>query len=455
MRFRLCKLWLFKKFVVSLPSNWLIMAKKVLYILFFLCVQTHITFVSAQKNVPKHIYTVVIDAGHGGKDPGAVGAFTYEKTLNLGVALETGRMIKEAYPEVRVVFTRDSDVFLPLQARADTVNKYNADLFICVHTNSSESRQACGAETYILGTDKLEQNLDVAMRENAVIKLESDYETAYQGFDPNSIDSYIMFELMQNQYVDQSLQFASMVQKRFVEKLPVTDRGVRQAAYWVLLKSACPSVLIEMGFISNPKEEKYLASKEGQYNIALSLFESFCSFYHKPPKTSIKPVEATTTAKPQPEKATPAKESQKAPVPVVTPTIEKKDTIALVPAKTTTSPVVVSVEKANKDTIVAVKAEMKPDTISTKEENKSIEKQRDTIDISRPIYAVQVMAIKSPLKDETSLKGYKCEYFQKDGWYKYYLGATNDQQKAKQTLSQMKNIFPGCFITILPNSNQQ
>lgn len=226
-------------------------------------------------------FTVVIDAGHGGKDAGAVGKIAYEKNLNLDVALLTGQLIKEKFPEVNLVYTRTTDVFLPLQKRADIVNQNKADLFICIHTNSAEAKAAKGVETFILGTDKMDQNLDVAMRENAVIKLESDYQTAYQGFDPNSIDSYIMFELMQNSYMDQSLNFATLVQRQFVENLHREERGVRQAAFWVLLKSACPSILLEMGFISNPEEEKYLASQKGKNEMAQSLYNAFDTFYRK------------------------------------------------------------------------------------------------------------------------------------------------------------------------------
>ena len=232
-------------------------------------------------------FTVVIDAGHGGKDAGAVGKIAYEKNLNLDVALLTGQLIKDNFPEVNLVYTRTTDVFLPLQNRADIVNQNKADLFICIHTNSAEAKAAKGVETFILGTDKMDQNLDVAMRENAVIKLESDYQTAYQGFDPNSIDSYIMFELMQNSYMDQSLNFATLVQRQFVENLHREERGVRQAAFWVLLKSACPSILLEMGFISNPEEEKYLASQKGKKEIAQSLYNAFSTFYRKQKATKV------------------------------------------------------------------------------------------------------------------------------------------------------------------------
>ena len=227
-------------------------------------------------------FTVVIDAGHGGHDTGAVGLKmkVQEKDLNLTVAKQLAAKIQAAYPEVTVVLTRDADVFLPLQKRADIANKNHADLFISIHTNAAENRNAQGAETFILGTERMEDNLDVAMRENAVMKLEED-QTVYQGFDPNSIESYILFELMQNQYMDHSLQFAELVQSQFVGTLQRANRGVRQAAFWVLLKSACPSVLVEMGFLSNAEEEKWLASAEGKTGIVNGIFDAFQKFYTK------------------------------------------------------------------------------------------------------------------------------------------------------------------------------
>lgn len=226
-------------------------------------------------------YTLVLDAGHGGKDPGAVGKFSREKDLNLKLVLAVGKQINEQYPDVNVVYTRSTDVFIPLQKRADIANKANADLFISIHTNSSEKKEPRGVETFILGTDRMEANLDVAMRENAVMKLESDYQTTYQGFDPNSIDSYIMFELMQNSYMDQSLRMAEQVQQRFVGHLNRADRGVRQAAFWVLLKTACPSILFEMGFISNPEEERFMNEPASIAQMANALVNAFGAYTHK------------------------------------------------------------------------------------------------------------------------------------------------------------------------------
>ena len=267
-------------------------------------------------SLPMHAFTVVIDPGHGGDDPGAIGRIAREKTLNLNAALQLGEMIKEAYPEVDVIFTRKTDVFIPLRTRADIANKNKADLFISIHANASDNRNASGAETFVLGTDRMEDNLDIAMRENAVIKLESDYQSSYEGFDPNSIDSYIMFDLLQSDYMNQSLQFATMVQKQFVDSLKRGDRGVRQAAFLVLLRTACPSVLVEMGFISNRDEERFLASEEGRLGITRSIFRAFSQFYR--PGKAIPALSSDTIVLPatpeqplvaQPKPAKPAKPS--------------------------------------------------------------------------------------------------------------------------------------------------
>lgn len=226
-------------------------------------------------------FTVVIDAGHGGQDVGAVGLKMgiQEKDLNLAVAKRLAEKIRANYPDVNVILTRDKDVFLTLQNRADIVNKCkdSKKLFISIHTNAADNRNACGAETFILGTERMEDNLDVAMRENSVMKLEKDL-TVYQGFD-NSIESYIMFELMQHDYMDSSLAFAEKIQNEFVNTLKRANRGVRQAAFWVLLKSACPGVLVEMGFISNADEEQWLASDAGQKGIVNGIYTAFVAYY--------------------------------------------------------------------------------------------------------------------------------------------------------------------------------
>lgn len=235
-------------------------------------------------------FTLVIDAGHGGHDPGAIGKLSREKDINLAVAQNLGELIASNYSDVKVVFTRNSDKYLTLQERASIVNSNHADLFISIHTNAAQSSSAFGTESFTLGLAKSKGNLDVAMRENAVMLLEDDYKSKYKGFDPRSDDSYIMFEFMQDKYIDRSVSIASDIQKQFTTHAGRSDRGVRQAGFWVLYQSACPSVLVELGFISNPAEEKYLASSTGQKELAESIFKAFKNFKYDLDKKSGKVV---------------------------------------------------------------------------------------------------------------------------------------------------------------------
>jgi N-acetylmuramoyl-L-alanine amidase len=217
-------------------------------------------------------WIVVIDAGHGGKDPGAVGAFSYEKNIALAVALKTGEYIEQNIKNVTVIYTRKNDTFVELRDRANIANRNKADLFISIHANWASSKNVQGTETFVMGLAKDEQNLEVAMKENEVILLENDHSTAYEGFDPKSPESYIMFTLTQNVFQEQSTGLASKIQNQYKEKIKRTDRGVKQAGLWVLFMTTMPSVLTETGFITNSAEEKYLNSKPGQENLAFSLF---------------------------------------------------------------------------------------------------------------------------------------------------------------------------------------
>jgi N-acetylmuramoyl-L-alanine amidase len=234
------------------------------------------TFYSGgEPDLKNKVHIIVIDAGHGGKDPGAIGTFAKEKDVALGIALKLGKYIKDNFNDVTVIYTRDTDVFIPLFDRADIANKANADLFISIHANSSDRNYVYGTETYVMGEHKNLSNFEVAKTENNVITLEDDYTTKYEGFDPNSIESYIIFSLMQRTYLNQSLKFASNVQNEFREKARRTDRGVLQAGFLVLWRTTMPCVLIETGFISHPDEEKYLTSQQGQDYLASAIFRAF------------------------------------------------------------------------------------------------------------------------------------------------------------------------------------
>jgi len=219
--------------------------------------------------------TVVIDAGHGGKDPGSPGKLTYEKDVVLAIALKLGKLIETELPGVKVIYTRKTDEFIPLHQRADIANENKADLFISIHANGNPNTQVTGTETLVLGLHRAGENFEVAKKENSVILLEADYHTRYEGFDPNSPESYIIFSLMQNLYFEQSINMAALVEDQFRERAQRKDRGVKQQGLLVLAQTSMPGILIETGFITNPEEEKYLMSEEGQNVISSAIFRAF------------------------------------------------------------------------------------------------------------------------------------------------------------------------------------
>ena len=221
--------------------------------------------------------TIVIDPGHGGKDPGTLGTkrySKYEKDIALSVSLKLGNYISNSFPDIKVVYTRKEDVFLELNERTRIANKSNADIFISVHCDGFTNSKANGASVFVMGMSKLKANLDVAMRENAAMYLEDNYKQKYDGFDPKSAESYIVFSLMQNTYLDQSLQLAEYVEEQFAYKANRKSRGVKQAPFYVISRTNMPSILVECGFLTNPKEEDYLQTDEGQNQIAMSIFEA-------------------------------------------------------------------------------------------------------------------------------------------------------------------------------------
>jgi len=226
-------------------------------------------------DVEKGIRTVVIDAGHGGKDSGAVGKLAKEKDIALAVALKLGHYIEENMPEVDVVYTRTEDVFPELWKRAEIANEAEADLFISIHVNASPKSSIRGTMTLVLGQHRADENFDVAVRENSVILLEEDYETRYEGFDPKSSESYIIFSLMQKTFFKQSIEFGDFVQDQFRERAQRRDLGVREQGLYVLAQTSMPGVLVEIGFISNPDEEKYLMTEYGQDIIASAIYRGF------------------------------------------------------------------------------------------------------------------------------------------------------------------------------------
>ncbi|MDT8400877.1 MAG: N-acetylmuramoyl-L-alanine amidase [Bacteroidales bacterium] len=224
---------------------------------------------------PENEWVVVIDAGHGGKDPGAEGRTSQEKEITLAIALKTGKYIEELLDGVKVIYTRQKDEFVELYKRAEIANKAKADLFISIHCNGFRDSRIKGSETFVMGIHKDQGNLEVAMKENSVITLEEDYTTRYQGYDPNSSESFIIFSLMQNIYLEQSLNFANYIQDQFRSRVGLGDRGVKQAGLIVLWQTTMPSVLVESGFITNSQEERFLTSGQGQDYIASAIFRAF------------------------------------------------------------------------------------------------------------------------------------------------------------------------------------
>ena len=224
---------------------------------------------------PKGIRTIVIDAGHGGRDPGAVGKNGKEKDIALAIALKLGKYIEENIPEVKVIYTRKTDVYPKLIERANIANEAEADLFISIHVNAHTKSSANGTLTLVLGQHRSEENFDVAVRENSVILLEEDYEITYEGFDPKSSESYIMFSLMQKTYFKQSIEFGDFVQDQFRERASRKDLGVREQGLLVLAQTSMPGVLVETGFITNEEEERYLMSEYGQEIIASAIYRGF------------------------------------------------------------------------------------------------------------------------------------------------------------------------------------
>lgn len=257
-------------------------------ILFFLVmILSVMSFCDIQAQQGKKISTVVIDAGHGGKDPGAIGKKVKEKDITLKIAKMTGNYIKQNCPDVNVIYTRNSDVAVSLLRRAQIANQNNADLFISIHCNANASSQPQGVETFVMGEHRNAANLEVAKLENASILYEDNAEQDYDNFNPNSPEAYIMLNFFQSEYKNASLEFAEHIQNQLVKRVGRKDRGVQQAGFLVLYKTTMPSVLVEIGFISNPAEENFMASNDGQTYIASALFRAFRDYKNEYEKDNI------------------------------------------------------------------------------------------------------------------------------------------------------------------------
>ena len=247
------------------------------------------------------VQTIVLDAGHGGKDHGCLGANSREKEIALDVVLQLGEKIATYYPDIRIVYTRKKDVFVPLHERAKIANKAKADLFISIHCNAAGSTKAYGTETYVLGLHRAEDNLDVVKRENSSILMEDNYIQNYDGFDPNSPETHIILSMIQNAYLEQSIRLAYAIEHEFKKSAMNKSRGVKQAGFLVLRNTSMPSVLVELGFLSNAQEERYLVGQKGKVERVNGIFNAFESVLNKTQTAKSTEVTKATSLKPEPQ----------------------------------------------------------------------------------------------------------------------------------------------------------
>lgn len=386
----------------------------ILYRILVLCVAIMLTCSSSARftaQASNKDFIVVIDAGHGGHDHGALGKITNEKNINLGVALKLGKMLKQT-KGVKVIYTRDDDRFVTLQGRADIANKANGDLFVSIHTNSVDKKSknrltVSGASVYTLGFRRSQENLEVAMRENSVMKLESDYSTVYEGFDPSSDESYIIFEMSQNKHMEHSVDAALEVQKELVATAQRKDHGVRQANFWVLFKTGMPSMLIELDFICNPTVEKFLDSTSGQTDLATAIYNGIMSYKHLVDKEN-----AIISG----EKVSAMERRRLNPSPIDT----VKDVSISEPAPEATTHEDASASSAE-----------------------PASSRRDQV-----VYKIQFLTHTSKLqKNSTAFKGLENVGYYKDGkTYKYTYGEYQSQKGASVDLQHVKKLFSDAFV---------
>ncbi len=434
------------------------------YILFLFGALFSISPLYAQ--VKKTNMTVTLDAGHGGKDPGALGSVAREKHLTLSIIKKIGNLIETEHPDVKVVYTRNTDCYLTLQERANIANKAHSDLFISVHVNANNNKNVFGCETYTLGLTKSQSNLDVAMRENSVILLEDEYNKKYEGFDPKSVDSYIMFELQQNQFVDKSISLASTIQQNFVA-LGRKDRGVRQAGFWVLHKTSMPSVLVEVGYISNLAEEKYLNTEKAQNELARAIYDAFVLFKHDFYKKSgiiIAPkVDSVAIKKAQEDSIRLAKEIK-----------EKQEARAAQAAKEALAAKRAEEKRIEQETIKAKKDSLKRIEEEKKEleRQKNLQKQKEeearkkaeqqtkteatTQSLKGKIeYRVQLFALSKKLSlTDPIFKGLKVSYYNENGLYKYTYGSELTYEAIRLVQKEIESKFSSTMIVRLKDGQR-
>ena len=363
-------------------------------------------------------FTLVIDAGHGGHDAGAKGTFSMEKNINLNVALAFGRYVESNCPDVKVIYTRKKDVFIPLHTRADIANKNKADLFVSIHTNAvPRGKTVRGMETYTLGMHRAATNLDVAKRENSVILIEKDYKQRYEGFDPNSSESYIMFEFMQDKNMAQSVELAKYVQKRACASANRQNKGVKQAGFLVLRETSMPSCLIELGFITTPDEERYLNSSDGIDRLGYGIYQAFLDYKRRYDTNVTMPYQAEQT--------------QEVSIPTIVP---QEETAQQEPQPK---------EKKAKAS-VQVQTQPEPAIPEPVAETEVVKEAKD----STLIFKVQIVASTTRQKfSKSKLNGQgKAECFEEGGFFKYTVGKSSDYDEIVKVRENLVGNFPEAFI---------
>lgn len=377
-------------------------------------------------------FTLVIDAGHGGKDAGAVGATSKEKNINLSVALAFGRYVEQNCPSVKVIYTRKTDVFVELQERANIANRNKADLFVSIHTNSvAGSKTVKGFQTYTLGMHRAGDNLDVAKRENSVITLESNYQSRYQGFDPSSAESYIMFEYMQDRNMENSVHFARAIQTNVCRMAARQDKGVHQAGFLVLRETSMPSCLVELGFISTPDEERQLNDAAVQDQMARGLYQAFSQYVEKYGR-GVKP-HKLVQAEPEPVAATVAAPVAKAEAKTEE---HKEPKAAPQPAKA---------EEKHPG-----KAESSATVITGKHEqvDSPVSQPEVAVNASVPVFKIQLLSGANEVKTNSAqFKGLKgVEVFKDGDVYRYTYGSTSDYNEILRLRESIRAEFPQAFV---------
>ena len=414
-------------------------------LLFSICVFLYVgTFSANQVSKSKKSFVVIIDPGHGGKDPGAVAFGVREKDVVLGIGLKLGRFINENYPDVNVIFTRNTDKFVPLIDRSRIANKNKADIFISLHANHCGTPSIRGTETFVLGLHRSKDNLDVAKKENSVILLEENYTETYEGFDPNLSESYIMFELVQDIYMDQSLFFADAIQNQFTSKLTTTNRGVKQSGFLVLRQSSMPSVLVEAGFLSNQAEANYLNSSEGQQNIALAILEAFKKFKAK--NLSVPSAPISEKQKNTDNQATTLKPKQETEVKAEVIEKEQEPTISLAPDAQSNK---IALEKTDVNAQVSKSVSDQTNIPQQKIQTPdNTAKQEASPEIQGNYYSVQIGANTTPIEPVPgNFKGLKEVRREKtDKYYRYYIGKESSLALITPIWKQIKIKFPQAFI---------